>query len=251
MELHRFFVPPGSLRQGEVELGREYAHRLGRVLRLRPDDLVLLFDGSGKEFLAHIADINSHDVRCIVEEERPCPAEPTVAVTLYQSLIRPQRLEWVLEKGCELGMSAFVPVISARSMVTGEKSPARLERWRRIVIEAAEQCGRCSVPAVSAPSAFIEACQQARGLLILPWEDEDAVHLQDLLHSLAQRVLPGEPLTVSLFIGPEGGFTPEEVVMARQRGAHIVSLGHRILRSETAAVATLAVIMAELEGESF
>jgi len=248
MELHRFFIPPGSLRQGAVELGREYAHRLGRVLRLRPDDLVCLFDGSRREFLARIADINPYYVRCIVEEERPCPAEPAVVVTLYQSLIKAQRLEWVLEKGCEMGMSALVPMISTRSVVTGEQSPRRLDRWRRIVIEAAEQCGRCSVPPVLAPIPFIEACQKAQGLLILPWEGEESIHLRDILHSIAQRVPLGEPLAVSLFIGPEGGFTPGEVALVRQRGGHIVSLGRRILRSETAAIAALAVIMAELEG---
>lgn len=250
MEPRRFYVPPGSLRRGQVELGREYAHRLGRVLRLRRGDAVILFDGSGREWLARIADIAPQGVRCVVEGQRPGTAEPAVAVTLYQSLIKAPRLEWVLEKGCELGVSALVPVVSARAVVATAAGSGRLERWQRIVIEAAEQCGRCRVPEVTAPVSFTEACRQARGLLLLPWEGEETLHLGDVLHHLAQRMSPGESLVVSLFIGPEGGFTPEEVALARQRGAHIVSLGRRILRSETAALVALALVMAELEGLS-
>jgi 16S rRNA (uracil1498-N3)-methyltransferase len=147
----------------------------------------------------------------------------------------------VLEKGTELGVAAFVPVLSSRSLIRpSEASSARLERWRRVVVEAAEQSGRCRLPEISPPLTFAEACASAAGLRILPWEGETEASLSDVLAGEKKRD------AVSLFIGPEGGFPPEEVELARQQGVRTVSLGRRILRAETAAIVAAALILHEL-----
>jgi 16S rRNA (uracil1498-N3)-methyltransferase len=169
-------------------------------------------------------------------------SEPSVRLVLYQALIKGQRFDWVLEKGMELGVAGFVPIVSSRSLVRpAEASSARLERWRRVVVEAAEQSGRCRLPEISPPLPFDEACASAAGVRILPWEGEREASLGDLL-AAQQQAVP----VVSLFIGPEGGFPLEEVRLARRLGVRTVSLGRRILRAETAAIVAAALVLHEL-----
>jgi len=146
----------------------------------------------------------------------------------------------VLEKGTELGVSRFVPLVSGRAQVKTEGGSQRAERWRRIVTEAAEQCGRGRVPAVDPPLAFREAVRTAPGLRLLPWEGERSQGLRTYLHSVKPK-----PAIVSVLIGPEGGFSAEEAALAREAGCLAVSLGPRILRSETAGIVAAALVMHE------
>jgi len=168
--------------------------------------------------------------------------EPSVRLVLYQALIKGQRFDWVLEKGTELGVAAFVPAVSGRSQVRpSQASSARLERWRRVIVEAAEQSGRSRLPGISLPLPFEEACAAGAGFRILPWEGEREVSLGDLL-AAQQLAVPA----VSLFIGPEGGFPLDEVQLARRQGVRTVSLGRRVLRAETAAIVAVALVLHEL-----
>ncbi|MDO8616938.1 MAG: RsmE family RNA methyltransferase [Dehalococcoidia bacterium] len=238
--LRRFFVPPDSIRARNVTLGPELSHRLGRVLRLRRGDRVVLAGGGRHEYVVQLTGVSPHAVTGIVVEERAPPPEPQVELTLYQSLIRPQRFDLVLEKGTEIGVSRFVPVITARAQNQAEEpSAARAERWARIVTEAAEQCDRGKLPRVEAPAAFAEAVRQSSGLRLLPYEGESGGRgLGAYL-----RGLPERPRAVSLFIGPEGGFEPSEVELARREGLALVTLGRRILRSETAGIVAAALVL--------
>lgn len=240
----RFYVPPGTIRADQIELGADIAKRIGRVLRLNPGDTVTLFDGTGHEYVVQITRVAAGRVSATLLHEGEGLPEPAVALHLYQALIRLPRFEWVLEKGTELGVASFVPVITERSIVRPqEQTPARLERWRRIVAEAAEQCGRSRVPVVHPPQPFPLALVDAPGLKILPWEEAREAGLRAVL----QRPPPlAEELAVSLFIGPEGGYTVKEVDLARRQGALIVSLGRRILRAETAGIIGVAAILYEL-----
>ena len=138
-------------------------------------------------------------------------------------------------------LARFVPLVSGRAQVKTEGGSQRAERWRRIVTEAAEQCGRGRVPAVDPPLAFAEAVRSAPGLRLLPWEGERSRGLRSYL-----RRLQLTPEAVSLFIGPEGGFSAEEAALAREAGCVAVSLGPRILRSETAGIVAAALVMHEL-----
>jgi len=236
----RFFVPPGSLRARNVTLGPDLAHRLGRVLRLKRGDRVLLSEGGTREYEVQLTGVSPYAITGVVVTEREAPPEPEVTLVLYQSLIRANRFDLVLEKGTEIGVSRFVPVIAARSQVQGNGEPAaaRSERWRRIVLEGAEQSGRGRPPRVESPVSFEEAVQQARGLKLMPFEGERARSLGTFLRGLTRR-----PDAVSLFIGPEGGFEDAEVELARAAGAEIVSLGRRILRSETAGIVASALVL--------
>jgi len=243
--MRRFFVPQGSLRARNVTLGPDLAHRLGRVLRLKRGDHVVLSEGGPREYEVQLTAVSPYAVTAVVIAEREAPAEPEVKLGLYQSLIRANRFDLVLEKGTEIGVSRFVPVIAARSQVqaNGETSTARADRWDRIVIEAAEQCGRGRPPPVDAPLALEDALRQARGLLILPFEGERGQGVGAYMRGLSRR-----PDNVSLFIGPEGGFEESEVELARDAGAVVVSLGPRILRSETAGIVASALVL-EVLGE--
>ena len=238
--IRRFFVPPGSLRARNVTLGPDLAHRLGRVLRLKRGDRVVLSEGGTREYEVQLTGVSPYAITGVVLTERQAPPEPEATLVLYQSLIRANRFELVLERGTEIGVSRFVPVITARSQVQGNGEPAaaRSERWRRIVLEGAEQSGRGRPPRVESPVSFEEAVQQARGLKLMPFEGERARSLGRYLRGLTRR-----PDAVSLFIGPEGGFEDAEVELAREAGAEIVSLGPRILRSETAGIVASALVL--------
>jgi 16S rRNA (uracil1498-N3)-methyltransferase len=241
--IRRFFVPKGSLRARNVTLGPELAHRLGRVLRLRRGDHVILTEGGFREYEVQLTAISPHAATGVVLREHAAAPEPEVALTLYQSLIRANRFDLVLEKGTEIGVAGFVPMVAARSQVqgNGEPSAARNERWQRIIVEAAEQCGRGRVPQVDQPMQFEDAVRSARGTKLLPYEGERTKALGHYLRGLSRR-----PEAVSLFIGPEGGFEDTEVALAREAGAVIVSLGPRIMRSETAGIVASALTLEAL-----
>lgn len=241
-ELRRFFVPRGSLRARNVTLGPALAHRLVRVLRLRRGDHVVLSEGGPREYVVQLTGVSGNAITGVVVEERASPPEPGVTLVLYQALVRPNRFDLVLEKGTELGVSRFVPVITARSQNQGEEaSAARMERWQRIVLEAAEQSERGRPPAIDAPIALEQALSGAPGTRMFPYEEDRGLGLGACVRGLVPR-----PSVVSLFIGPEGGFDPAEVEAAREAGAAIVSLGRRVLRSETAAIVACTIVLAEL-----
>jgi 16S rRNA (uracil1498-N3)-methyltransferase len=239
----RFFVPPGSLRARHITLGPELAHRLGRVLRLRRGDRVILTEGGRREYEVQITAVSANALTGTVVGERAAPEEPAVHLTLYQSLIRANRFDLVLEKGVEVGVSRFVPITSARSVVqdSGEPSTARTERWQRILVEAAEQCGRGRLPTVASPQTLEDALRGAAGARLIPWEEERVTGLVPHLRSLRER-----PRYVSLFIGPEGGFETAEVELAREHGCTAVTLGPRVMRSETAGIVASAIVLAVL-----
>ena len=226
-----------------MALPPELARRLAKVLRLQRGDRVVLADGSGRDYEVELKELSARAASAFVVEERPSPLEPSVELVLYQSLVRPQRFELVLEKGTEIGVSRFVPLLSGRAQVRTEAGSQRTQRWRRIVSEAAEQCGRGRVPAVDPPAPFEEVVSASGGpgLRIIPWESERSQGLRSYL-----RALEEQPASVSLIIGPEGGFAEEEVELARGAGCVPVSLGPRILRSETAGIVAAALVMHEL-----
>src|SRR3990172_8834368 len=182
--MRRFFVPPGAIEGVEVSLPPELARRLATVLRLKRGDRVVLADGRGRDFEVELTELTARSGAATVVMERPSPPEPALELVLYQSLVRPQRFELVLEKGTELGVSRFVPLVSGRAQVKTEGGSQRAERWRRIVREAAEQCGRGRTPAVDPPAAFAEAVRSAPGLRLLPWEGERSRGLRSYLRRL-------------------------------------------------------------------
>ncbi len=245
-DMHRFFVPPQSIERELVALGGDAAHRIRSVLRLRPGDEITVLDDTGWEYGVELKRVDRGAVEGIVKRRSPSLGEPRTRLVLYQGVLKGGKFEMVLQKGTELGISSFVPVFCQRSVRRGGEDwfTSKYHRWRKIVSEAAEQCGRGRIPLLGLPMSFLDACDSAQGLRLLPWEGEDTVNLREALRGEEGRP-SGEP-GVSLFIGPEGGFTQEEVEFARSRGILSVSLGPRILRAETAALVAATAVLYEL-----
>lgn len=244
MPRHRFFISPDQIQGQQVVLEGEQARQLSQVLRLRAPETITVLDDRGWEYEVRLETVTSERVVGAITARHAAAGEAAARITLYQSMLKKDNFEWILQKGTELGITAFVPVISQRSIVRQQAlKQNKAERWQRIVTEAAEQCGRGSLPALHAPLDFAEAlaAAQVSDLALIPWEEERE---QGLLPLLRQR--PSPPRTIALFIGPEGGYALVEIEAARAAGVRAVSLGPRILRAETAAVAAAALILGEL-----
>ena len=240
----RFYVEPGTLDDSDdVTLGGGLPHRLAKVLRLRADDEIVLFDGSGTDAHVRIRELSDKAVAGTIVERIETPPEPRVRLHLYQSITKGDRFEWLLEKGTEIGVARFVPLLTARAVVKTEAGGNRADRWRRIVVEAAEQSGRGAVPAVDAPQSLSEALASAPGVLLMPFEsaDERAPDITAALNADIDALFA--MAEVSVFIGPEGGYEDAEVALAVESGAAVVTMGPRVLRSETAGMVAATLVM--------
>jgi 16S rRNA (uracil1498-N3)-methyltransferase len=238
MELHRFFLPEGGIAADTVVFSAEQSHQIRSVLRLRPGAQVIALDGSGMELVVRLDEVADR-VTGVVEDRQTSQAEPRTRVVLYCSLLKAAKFETILQKGTEIGVAAFVPVHTARSILP-ELSASKQRRYETVVREAAEQSRRGLLPCVAPTLSFAEAVRDAvaDGPGVLLWEEESSRRLRDLTL--------GPAGTVSLLVGPEGGLTVEEAELARQAGATSVTLGPRVLRAETAAVVGAALVLARL-----
>ncbi len=245
MSLHRFFVPASWLEQEEVTITGPLVHRLRNVLRVKAGTHIVLLDNSGWEHETEVTNVTSQRIEGQVVHKSLATAEPRTKITLYQALLKLDNFEWVLQKGTELGIVGFVPMISARCIIGSVEdiSKTKTDRWWRILIEAAEQSRRGRFPTLRPAVLFPAACEEAArgGLTLIPWEEEEERSLRSVLRA-AERL----PFSINLFIGPEGGFTPQELTQAQRYGAIPVTLGPRILRAETAGMVATAAILYEL-----
>lgn len=244
MTRHRFILPPDKLQPekmtGEVIFPEVQSHQICKVLRLRPGSLVSVSDGRGGEWQVCLTEVGSRRTIGIIQSYQQKGPDTLTSLTLYQSLLKAAKFELILQKCTELGVHRFVPVETVRC-VPSELGVARTERFRSIVREAAEQSGRVTVPVVEQwPELFKDALRSAtnEGIAIVLWEDEHMARLRDI-------PLQQNAASVSLFVGPEGGFSGEEIEVARSCGAYTVSLGSRILRAETAAIVGSALVLAQ------
>ncbi len=273
--MHRFFVAPELVQQpgAVVTLPKELAHQVRDVLHLQAGEQVVLLDNSGDEIVASVASVNKNAVAAQLLERRPGKGASPVRIILCQGLLKSARFEWILEKGTELGVSVFSPILCRRSTAGLEDAgTSKMQRWQRIITEAAEQSGRARLPELLPIRTLKDAlaAMPPGALALMPWEEEHGLTLRDALRmavlsrggggddegrgplrspsSLQSLLRSNAAITIVLFIGPEGGLTIEEVRQAQQHGAHVVSLGSRILRAETAALAAVASVMYELGG---
>lgn len=250
---YRFFVAPEAIQSDSVTLtDPDVVHQMVRVLRLRPGACILLLDGQGNACTVRLSQVDRHAVYGQVEQRAAADGEPSISITLYVALLRPERFEWVLQKGTELGVSAFVPVHMARSLPPERAEGRKLARWHAIVREAAEQSCRGRVPILHEPQPFEGACAQAASatLPLLLWEGA-CQPLRTVLRAYQPPLAPPPPpppSTLALISGPEGGITAEELTTAAAHGIIPISLGPRILRAETAPIAAVSAILYELEG---
>lgn len=251
MSAGRFFVAPEVLADpARVVLPPGIAAQVHTVLRLGVGDTITLLDGSGLEITVRLMMIDRAQILGEVIARSPVMTEPRAQVSLYVGMLKATRFEWVIQKGTEIGVQRFVPLVTARTMGgLGEASPAKRERWHTIATEAAEQSERGSVPTIAPPITFEQALQDLPPgePVLLAWEDRRDKRRQrvaDVLEPLPDRVGMG----YHLFIGPEGGFTAAEVEHASACGIRLVTLGLRTLRAETAAI-VLATLTLDALGE--
>lgn len=233
----RFFIdaPPIS---DTISLAGEDARHLSRSLRMKEGEAVTVSDQQGTDYRCIIRELGQDHVLLYIEEAVPCNTEPSVRVRLYQALAKSDKFEWIVQKAVELGVSQIIPVYTARCVsVPDQKSMRKKEqRYQKIALEAAKQSGRGIIPQVKAAVSFKEAVSDmlADDLALLFYEGGG-----EALSALIGQ----EHRTISMLIGPEGGFAEEEVHAALSQGVHAATLGSRILRCETAPVCALSVIM--------
>jgi 16S rRNA (uracil1498-N3)-methyltransferase len=254
----QFLVAPEDVRRNAFRLQGPEAFHVVKVLRLGAGAELTLFDGKGGRFTGIIEDVHADGsvtgkVTATIKSD---DERPHARVNLYQGLLKASHWDYVLEKGTELGVAAFVPVLTPRTVVLlheADRVRAKAERWSRIVLAAAKQCGRADLPLVREPAQFrdaIRACKD-KGLVLLAWEGLKGSTSGDVLRPAlreAERHRGKEAIDVHLFIGPEGGFSEEEVELAEAEGALVFGLGPRILRAETAAAAAVTLVQYELGG---
>jgi 16S rRNA (uracil1498-N3)-methyltransferase len=221
---------------------RDLARQLSRVLRLRRGDRILLLDGQGQAAEVELLAIDREQVVGRVLARYAAGGEPGFHITAYVGLMRPERFEWALQKGTEVGISTFVPLECEHSLAAERADARKLERWRRIIREAAEQACRGRLPALQPPLDFAAACRDVSAdLALLLWEGSAPP-----LRSVLQQQ-PAAPARVTVLSGPEGGLSETELTQAREHGIIPVSLGPRILRAETAPVVVAAILTYEIE----
>lgn len=252
--MHRFFLGDGELQSaasGEtLFLPPKFAHQVHAVLHITAGEQLILFDNSGDELLCTVTQSGRGGIEVRYDERRPGKPEPRIEVILCQGLLKSARFEMILEKGTELGVTSFVPTLCRRSTAGLEEAgPKKLERWQRIIQEAAEQCGRARIPKLQKirPLAHTLDNLPDNALTLMPWEEEHALSLQTTLQEARSTIASDTKIAaIVIIIGPEGGLTPEEAALAKEHRVQVVTLGTRILRAETAALATVANIVYEL-----
>ena len=256
--MHRFFVEQAAIGAAFIEItAKEDVGHITRVLRLRPGERILVADGEGWEYLCVLEEVTKQSVTARIEDKQKNATEPVYRVTLYQGIPKGSKLDVTVQKCIELGVSRIAPVFMKRS-VTSDKGNygKKTDRLRAIAEAAAKQCGRGMIPPVEDAITFTEMMEDLAHypLVVFPYENENGETLKDaLLAARSEGVLPAEgepaePVEIALVIGPEGGFADEEAEALKQMPTCCcVSLGRRILRTETAGMAALAMLLYELE----
>jgi len=233
MRVPRLYTPQVLSLNSDVLLVDEAAHYIAKVLRLRPEDRVRLFNGNNGDFLARIVAIDKKSVSVALEESMPCDADPRLAIHLGLGVSRGERMDYAIQKATEAGVSVITPLLTERCEVKlkGERIDNRMAHWERIAISACEQSGRCVVPTILNPIALADWLQ-------LPHEGVGFV-----LDHHGERGFPAleNPNSIILLIGPEGGLSEEEVTAAQAHQFNAVRLGPRVLRTETAPVVAISI----------
>lgn len=238
--MRRFFCE--NITQGTATITGDDAHHISRVLRMKAGDALSLCDGAGNEYDAVITAISQDAVSCTVGERHASEAESPVRVTLFQCLPKTGKMELIVQKCTELGVFAIVPVVSARCVVVPNKDyDKKRERYNRVALEAAKQSRRGMIPTVLPLIELKKIDVKSFDLFLIAYEDENTFSLKQALRAAKQ------PATIALLIGPEGGLEESEVAQLVKAGAKSVSLGPRILRTETAGMAMLAQTLYEVE----
>lgn len=238
----RFYVPQPQIAEGMLRVEGGEVRHIRRVLRLKAGDEISVFDGMGKEYEGTIVELESSSVMIMVHTISSPKRESHLEITLAQSLLKGEKMDYLIQKATELGIKEVVPFLSSRSIPLLEKSERlkRFHRWERIAIEASKQCGRGTLPRIEPLRDYSEMLDSVAhdALRLILWEKEGA-GLKEVLEGSKEKK------RVFFIVGPEGGLSHEEVAHARRKGFIPIILGKRILRSETASLCLLSIFQYE------
>lgn len=238
----KFFVSPREIEGKKIILTGDDEKHIKTVLRAREGEEITVCDGEGMDYQCRILSLEKGVVTEILSSA-PCDVEPETKITLYQGLPKADKMEWIIQKCVELGVERIVPVSTERAIVKLDKKEGKkLERWQKIAEAAAKQSGRGIIPQMGKRVlSFGEAVVEATKLdgALIPYEKEEERGIRQFVRDFSGK-------SIGVFIGPEGGFSPEEVALAEEAGILPVTLGKRILRTETAGMTTVALLLYEL-----
>lgn len=244
--MYHFFTTPGNVRDEKIFITGSDVNHIKNVLRMKEGDSLYINDGDGTEYLCEIEEMEASEIVCAIKEREAADTEPHVKYYLFQGLPKSDKLEYIIQKTVELGVYEIIPVQTKRSVVKydDKKIKAKTERWNKISEAAAKQSRRGVIPEVKPPMTFKEAINYAASndINLIPYENFKGM---EETREVLGKIKPG--MSVGIFIGPEGGFEQEEVEAANASGAYSISLGSRILRTETAPLSLLSVLNFILE----
>ncbi|MDP5029317.1 MAG: 16S rRNA (uracil(1498)-N(3))-methyltransferase [Paraglaciecola sp.] len=237
MRISRIFHPDLLSVDEHVTLGDDATNHLANVLRAKVGQPLILFNGDGAEYSAHVVDITKRKVIVCIDTKLSLSVESPLKLHLGQGISRGDRMDWVIQKAVELGVSEISPLITERCGVklSAERWLKKHEQWQKLIISACEQCGRNTLPTLHTPIDFHQ------------WISQSTEQLRLTLHPRAESTFRHIRLPVSgvrLLIGPEGGFSDQEIYQTEQSGFHTIQMGPRVLRTETAAIAAIAALQA-------
>ena len=246
----KFFIDPKNIDEKYIYLREKNVfHHLVKVLRSKVGDEIEISDGSTWEYVTVIDDIFEDEAVLKIVDKQKFATEPKTRVTLYQGVPKGQKMELIIQKTVELGIDTITPVFMKRTVVEDHgKFDKKIERWQKISDEAVKQCKRGMIPEITGKLTYKEMLGELDGfdLVLIPYEDEEGTTIKDVLREYSED-RKSEDTKIAVIIGPEGGFTEKEVKDAIESGAKSVTLGKTTLRTETAGIAALAMIMYELE----
>ena len=245
--MYRFFVPVENVWENRIRVSGDDVNHIKNVLRMTAGEKVIASCGRGNDYYCEIEKVCEDHVELIVLEEKEATTELPVAITLFQALPKQDKMELVVQKAIELGAVSVVQVRTKRCVVKLDDAKAikKCQRWQGIAEAAAKQSGRGIVPKIGPVVSFAEALEQARtmDMAMIPYEMWD-----DMAGSVKLMKKAADQKSIAIFIGPEGGFERGEIEKAMEMGVQPISLGKRILRTETAGMATLSMLMFLIEG---
>lgn len=247
--MYHFFVTPEQVKGEEIQIVGSDVNHIKNVLRMKKGEELQISDGNNKKYLCEIESVASDEVCLKIKEELISDTELPSKLYLFQGLPKSDKMELIVQKAVELGVYEIIPVATKRAVVKldDKKASKKVERWNVISEGGAKQSGRNVVPEVKQVMSFKEAIQYAERLdvVLIPYELAEGM---GETRTIIEAVLPGQ--SVGIFIGPEGGFETQEVGYAMEHGAKAITLGKRILRTETAGLTTLSILMYHLESKT-
>ena len=240
----KFFVDKNNIGEKNIEITGDDAKHISTVLRAKVDEEIIICDGYGTDYLCRLIGINKKQVLAEIIEKYENKNEPELKITLYQGLPKGDKMELVIQKYIEIGVDRIIPVITDNTVVKiGDKAEKKNLRWNKIAEAAAKQCGRGKIPHVDKILSFKDAVETSKTLdgAIIPYENERKKNIREFVKSFRGK-------SIGIFIGPEGGFSENEITLCVENNISSVSLGKRILRTETAGLVTSVILLYELEG---